>query len=191
MAEEETQPQTEEATQDGAETDGNADTKDATQDERQFTQSELDSRTSAGIKAYIEKREVESEEQRKQDEQIAAIKDGKFEEALKYTQAKLDALEAAQTDKDYKLEAQGVLVKLGMSHFTDALIPGTKTIDELLQRAEAFKSGLEQGIEQGVNERLNTGPTRTPASTHKTPDKTPDKMDREEFAAFKIAHGLV
>lgn len=194
MAEEDTQEQTEEATQAGAETDATADTKDAKQIEEERAkaeQSAIDSRISAGIKAYIEKTDAETEKQRLQDEQIAAINDGEYKTALDIVQAKLDALEASQGKKDYQIEAQGVLVKMGMSKYSEALIPTCNDITQLLQAAELFKAGLEQGIEQGVNERLDTGPSRTPANTHTTPDKTPDQMNKEEFNAWKVANKLV
>jgi hypothetical protein len=191
MADEETQTQTDEATQDGAETDANADTKDAGKTETTLTQAEVDRRTSAGIKAYIERIETEAEETRKNDEKIAAIKDGKFEEALKMTQAKLDAMEASQGAKDFKLEATSVLVELGMAKYAQALIPNAKTIEDLLQASQLLKADIEAGIEQGVNERLNTGPSRTPDNTHKTPDKTPDKMNKDEFLEWKRERKLV
>ena len=193
MAQEETQTVTEEATeavesdQNGAETAPTADTKEA----QKYSQAEVDARVSAALKARAERERKETEERQRNEEQIAAIREGKFEEALKMTQAKLDALEAAQADKDLQLEAQNVLVELGMSHFSTALLPGTKSIDELIKRAQAFKEGLDQGIEQGVNQRLNTGPPRTPANPQKPTDKTPDQMDKDEFMEWKRARKLV
>jgi hypothetical protein len=189
MADEDTQEQTEEATQDGAETVVDADTNDA--EAKLKEQAEIDRRISAGIKAYIDKSSKADEKKRLEDEQIAAINDGEYKTALDIVQGKLDALEASQGEKDYQIEAQNVLVKLGMSKYAETLIPMTKDITQLLQATELFKAGMEKGIADGVNERLDTGPTRTPTNTNKAPDKTPDKMNRDEFIEWKVANKLV
>lgn len=195
MAEEATTTETEEVTeevtdQNGTETAPESDTKDAT-----FTKADLDSRVAAALIAQEKRTKDEAEKQRLQDEQIAAINDGEYKTALGIVQGKLDALEASQGEKDYRIEAQNVLVKLGMSKYAETLIPMTNDITQLLQAAELFKAGMEEGIEEGVtkevNERLDTGPSRTPANTQKTPDKTPDQMTKEEVIEWARANKLV
>jgi len=193
MSKEDTAQATEEATHDGAETEQAADTnEDAQQEpEKQYTQSELDSRISMGIKAYIANAEADIEKQRAQDEKIALVKDGEFEALWKTTQAEVDALRADIKTNDFKAEAQGVLVKLGLAHYADALIPGISTIDELLQRAETFRNGIEHGIKHGVKDALDTGKPRIPSDKHTAKPKTPDTMNREEFIEWKRQGGYV
>ena len=189
MAETETQEATEEATHDGAETGQDANTDEAKQEDA-YTQADVDRRVSAALKAYQDKRDKESAEQQAQDAKVAAINDGEFKKAWESTQAELDAIRADLATKDYQVEAQGVLVKLGLSHFGDALIPGTKTVDDLIQRAEVFKAGMERGIEDEVKKRLDTGPSKIPGNAPKPQDKAISDMTIPEFQEWKRSKNL-
>ena len=196
MADEETQAATEEVTHDGAETGQQADTNEATQEEQAaFTpaelQKEVDRRVSQAMIKAEEKRQAELEKQAREQEKLNALKEGEFEKAFKMTQAKLDQLEAELQSKEYKNDAHTTLVKLGMSHYADVLIPGTSTIDELIQRAEAFKRGMQEAAEQEVKKKLDTGPSRTPDNVTPPTPKPLDQMDKEEFIEWKRQNKLV
>jgi len=191
MSDEETSAATDEATDTGAETEQAADTKDDTQAEQSYTQAELDRRISAALNKQSENAARKAEEQRKQDEQIAAVKDGRFEDALNATRAELDAMKAAQANDHHKSEAQGVLIKLGLAHFADSIIPNTQTIDEVIQMAEAMKKAVDTKAEEEVKRRLDTGTGRAPANPTTPEAKTFDKMSGDEFKAYKKAHGLI
>ena len=195
MAEEETQAATEEATHDGAETEQQADTNKATEEQRAFTaeelQSEVDRRVAQAMKTAEERRQAELEKQQREQEKINALKEGEFEKAFKMTQAKLDQLEAELQSKEYKNDAHATLVKLGMSHYSDVLIPGTSTIDELIQRAEAFKRGMQEAAEQEVRKKLDTGPSRAPENVTPPPVKALSEMSKEEFIEWKRENKLV
>lgn len=193
MAEEEKQPVTEDATEEtlaggnGAETEQVAETKDAPQ----YTQAEVDARISAALKAREEKANKEAEEKRRADEHVAAIQAGKFEEALKITQAELDVMKADGARQNLQIEGTKVLTELGLANHASHLIAGAQTIDEIMERGKAFKAEVEQATQNEVKKRLDTGPPRTPSGAQKHTDVTPDKMNKEQFEQFKKSMGVV
>lgn len=198
MAEEATPEATNAATDagdaSGANSGQSAATEQATEAQETYTkeqlQAEVDRRVRSAMDKAEAKRIAELEEQQRQQEKMAAIKDGEFETAFKQTQAELDQLRSELQAKDYKAEAQGVLIKLGLSHFGDVLIPGTSTIDELLQRAEAFKKGMAEGVEQQVKEKLQT-PIAPPTNAEPVKQKSLLEMSNDEFREWKRQKGLV
>jgi hypothetical protein len=192
MSETDAQEATDEATPAGVEPGQDAKTEqDAAVPEKMFTQSELDSRISAGIKSYQKNTEAEREKQRKQDEAIALLKDGEYKQLYEQTQADLDAIRADSRADKFQVEANGVLVKLGMSHYSDALIPGVETIDELMQRAEAFKAGVASAAEAEVAKRLDTGTHRVPTNIKPTEPVGFGEMTTEQFVEYKRQNKLV
>jgi hypothetical protein len=191
MSDEETPAATAEATDTGAKTEQPADTKDDTPSEPSYTQADLDRRISAALKKQGDNTERKAEEQRKQDEQIAAVKDGRFEDALTATRAELDTMKAAMAQDNHKSEAQSVLIKLGLTEFADSIIPNTQTIDDVIQMAEAMKKAVDEKAEEEVKRRLDTSTGRVPLNPTTPEKKTLDQMDKDEFKQFKIDHNLV
>lgn len=191
MSETDEQNATDDATDSGAETGQDATTENDATTEKVFTQSELDSRISKALIAAQKRTDEKIAEQRAQDEKVALLKDGEYKKLYEDTQATLDAMRNESRADKFKAEANGVLVKLGMAHYSEALIPGTKTIDELLQRAEAFKAGIESAAEAEVAKRLDTGTNRVPTNS-KPKDQVPlDKLSIDEFKEYKRANGLI
>ena len=191
MSETDAQAATDEATQAGAEPGQDAKTENDAVPSKVFTQSELDSRISMALKSAQKRADDENEKRLKQEQQIALVKDGEYEQLYKQTQADMDAMKADLAAKDFRVEANDVLVKLGMSHYADALIPGVKDTDELIQRAEAFKAGVASAAEAEVAKRLDTGTHRVPTNTKATEPVPLDKMTTDEFLEFKKANKLV
>lgn len=183
--------ETTEATDAGAETEQATETKDDSTG-KTYTESEVDSRVSRGIKSALEKRDADTNKKAEQDRKIALMQDGKYEELYNSQQADIDALRSELGESNFKSEAQAVLVKLGLSHFADALLPNTKTIDELLQRAEAFKAGVKAKAAEDVRQALDTGKPSVPSNTKAPVAMTVEEAakDPETWKAYKTAHGL-
>lgn len=192
MSEEGTQTDTEKATPEGAETGNDADTKDDEQDavERALAkerQIEFDRRVSAGIKVYTDKQDKKLENELK----VQKIQDGKYEELFKDSQAENDALKKSIESKEFKAEALAVLISLDAAHFADQIISSTKTIDEVLQAAEAFKKAVTEEASKEAVKLLDTGKPRVPTNEHTTKPTTLENMSADQWKAHKKATGLV
>ncbi|MHC4379395.1 MAG: capsid assembly scaffolding protein Gp46 family protein [Planctomycetota bacterium] len=178
--------------QDAATTD-NSDTGTEPKNGAVYTQAELDQRVSQAIKKREEKAQTELAQKTKEAERIALLQAGEHEKLYRETQAELDEVKNSLADTQYQNEANGVLVKLGLSHFSDVLIPGTKEISELLQRAEAFKAGVEAQAEQIAQQRLETGKAPVPTNTQTQRPKTIEEIskDPELWKQYKKDNNLV
>ena len=187
-SETETPEVTEEATQDGAETGQTVDTEEPAAQPKTYTESELDSRISAALKAQLERIETQKAQEKAEAEKKQLAEAGKHDELYQQTQAELDALKAEIERKDYQFKAQQILANEGLAQYSDVLIGGTNSVEELEQKAKAFKTAVDSAIETGIKSALNTGSGRVPESKP-TPDKTLDQMDAEELKAWKKANG--
>jgi len=192
MADEETPTATADATDDSGAAQGQeAETKDAENPEKVFTQSEVDRRVTEALRTYQANQDAKAESMKREQEQINAIKEGEFEKALHLVQSELDAIKAETRSNEYKVRAHDVLRELNLSQFADVLIPGTSDTEELISRAKAFQNGIQRGIETEVKRKLDTGAQRVPENTKSPEPKRIDEMTRDEFVDWKKANGLV
>ncbi len=194
MSETDTQTATEDATGSGAETGQDATTDDGAQSVS-FTQSELDSRVSMGIKAALAKQQDDHDaksNKAKMDVERAQLEaDGKHKELYEHTQAQYDALKAEIDNKEYKFQASEVLGKMGLSGYATVLMDGSNSIESLTTRAEAFKVAIDSGIETGVKAALETGTGRVPSNNTKAEPIALGDMNKEQITQYKKDNGFV
>ena len=184
MAKEDTQAVTDESTHDGDATAQDADTNDAQAPQKQFTQADFDRAVSeASIKAehnMIAKQELAQA----QAEQKRLEEAGKHEELYQNANAELERLKAQNKENQFKLDAQKALRERGLAEH-DSFIGNTNSIEEVVQRAERFKSDVSSAVEAEVRERLGTGVGHVPKQNTNTAEKTIEDMTPEEWRSYK------
>ena len=155
-----------------------------------FTQADLDRAISKAHDRWQSDKDaaVEAERKRLEDERLR--EKGEFEALFQDRDRELQELKTQVQRAQFRADAIDALNGLGMSDYAEIVIPGSETVDQVKERAQALYDKEQARIEAEIQRRLDTGSSSKPSGGNGSANTKPLKeWTVDEKVTYIAEHG--